>query len=374
MLSRFSLIILLFGIVTPAWANDSKLTSEDIATRTLKATVYLKMQNNKGNSIGSGFFVTRNVVATNYHVIKNATQGTARLVGKSKEYAISGVIGYDTVNDLALLKIGSNRVKRPSLRDFAYYTEGNLPSNVSVDPLVIGDSDSIKVGQAVYVAGNPRGWEGTFSSGIISSIRGNKDIQITAPISPGSSGGPVLNDKGEVIGISRATFTKAQNLNFAVPSNKLRDLLSKFQKSKPKPLPIHESESVTKQKQVNLVTYYNKKGNTEYRNRRYTNAIAYYDAAIRIDPKNAELYFNRAMAKRHQSNPFAALVDLNSAILYRKDYGKAYYYRGIIKYHQKRRNEAKRDLQKASWLAKKAGDTTLEANVQSTINQFYGRR
>ena len=374
MLSRLSLIILLFGIVTPTWASDSKLTSEDIATRTLKATVYLKMQNNKGNSIGSGFFVTRNVVATNYHVIKNATQGTARLVGKSKEYAISGVIGYDTVNDLALLKIGGNRIKRPSLRDFAYHTEGNLPSNVSVDPLVIGDSDSIEVGQVVYVAGNPRGWEGTFSSGIISSIRGNKDIQITAPISPGSSGGPVLNDKGEVIGISRATFTKAQNLNFAVPSNKLKDLLSKFQKSKPKPLPIHESESVTKKKQVNLVAYYNKKGNTEYRNRRYANAIAYYDAAIRIDPKNAELYFNRAMAKRHQSKPFAALVDLNSAIRYRKDYGKAYYYRGIIKYYQKRRNEAKRDLQKAFWLAKKVGDTTLEANAQSTINQFYGRR
>ena len=84
--------------------------------------------------------------------------------------------------------------------------------------------------------GNPQGLEGTFSQGIVSSIREvgtDKLLQITAPISPGSSGGPVLNGKGEVIGISVATFRGGQNLNFAIPSDYLKTLLGKARPAKP---------------------------------------------------------------------------------------------------------------------------------------------
>ena len=96
--------------------------------------------------------------------------------------------------------------------------------------LTLGNSDSVQVGDSIYVVGNPQGLEGTFSQGIVSSIRevgSDKLLQITAPISPGSSGGPVLNEKGEVIGVSVATFTGGQNLNFAIPSKYLSILLSK---------------------------------------------------------------------------------------------------------------------------------------------------
>jgi S1-C subfamily serine protease len=75
--------------------------------------------------------------------------------------------------------------------------------------LALGNSDAVQVGDSVYAVGNPQGLEGTFSQGIISSVRelgSKKLLQITAPISPGSSGGPVLNEKGEVIGVSVATF------------------------------------------------------------------------------------------------------------------------------------------------------------------------
>ena len=84
--------------------------------------------------------------------------------------------------------------------------------------------------------GNPRGLEGTFSQGIISSIRKvgtDKILQLTAPISPGSSGGPVLNDKGQVIGVSVATFRGGQNLNFAIPSNYLKKLIEHIGPAKP---------------------------------------------------------------------------------------------------------------------------------------------
>ena len=101
---------------------------------------------------------------------------------------------------------------------------------------LLGSSDAVQVGEAVYAVGNPQGLEGTFSQGILSSIREvgtDKLLQITAPISPGSSGGPVLNSKGEVIGVSVATFKGGQNLNFAIPSGYLKALLAKTGKAKP---------------------------------------------------------------------------------------------------------------------------------------------
>jgi hypothetical protein len=91
--------------------------------------------------------------------------------------------------------------------------------------------------------------EGTFSQGIVSSIRqigSDKLLQITAPISPGSSGGPVLNSKGEVIGVSVATFRGGQNLNFAIPSNYLKDLIGKAGP----PKPLSGTKSFAKQRSI----------------------------------------------------------------------------------------------------------------------------
>ena len=94
--------------------------------------------------------------------------------------------------------------------------------------LSLGDSDAVQIGDKVYVAGNPQGLEGSFSDGIISAIRGgsaDKFFQMTAPISQGSSGGPVVNARGEVIGVSFATHLEGQNLNFAIPVNYLKALM-----------------------------------------------------------------------------------------------------------------------------------------------------
>ena len=96
-------------------------------------------------------------------------------------------------------------------------------------PLPLGDSNMARIGESIYVTGNPKGWTGTFSIGVISSFQmryAGKRIQITAPVSPGSSGGPVLNDKGEVIGVVYAVHggPDAQNLNLAIPVNYLKAL------------------------------------------------------------------------------------------------------------------------------------------------------
>ena len=201
-------------------------TRQEIAEKALAATVSLEMYDKEGKPLsqGSGFFVQRNLIATNYHVIKGAAHGTAKLVNKDITYTIEDITKTDEKNDLALLKIKPNM----------------LIILAGISPLSLGNSDTVKVLDTIYVAGNPLGFEGTVVPGSISAIRPDgwpplvhgKLLQMTAPISKGSSGGPVLNDRGEVIGISTLAVSMVmpdlsvpQNLNFAVAVNHLKALM-----------------------------------------------------------------------------------------------------------------------------------------------------
>ena len=184
---------------------------QQIAKKALASTMLLVMEDVNGQplSLGSGFFIRSGQVATNLHVVKGASRGYAKLIGQKTKYNIEGITAVDAKRDLVILKI----------------------SVLGAQVIPFGDSGTVQVGAPIYAVGNPRGLEGTFSQGIISSIRKvgtDKILQLTAPISPGSSGGPVLNDKGQVIGVSVATFSGGQNLNFAIPSNYLQNLMSQI--------------------------------------------------------------------------------------------------------------------------------------------------
>ena len=199
------LVIFLFSGLTAVVAQ----APEKIAQKALRSTVLLKMQLANGRSLGSGFFIEDGLIATNYHVIKDAKRGIAKLVGQEEQFAIDGYVAIDKDHDLAILKV----------------------TGLHAPALPLGNSDNVQVGETVYAVGNPRGLEGTFSPGAISSVRSGdntvirgKILQITAPISPGSSGGAVLNNRGQVIGIAVATRVDGQNLNFAIPSNYLDKL------------------------------------------------------------------------------------------------------------------------------------------------------
>ena len=189
----------------PAQAQNARA----VAGKAFPSVVLLVMEDRDGQpvSLGSGFFVRSGVVATNHHVVEKAAGGYARIIGKERKYDIAGQVGIDKQRDLVLLKL----------------------TGATASALPLGESSEAAVGDPIYVVGNPRGLEGTFSSGIISGIRkvdNDTLLQITAPISPGSSGGPVLNERGEVIGVAVASFIGGQNLNFAVPSSYLVALLS----------------------------------------------------------------------------------------------------------------------------------------------------
>ncbi len=192
-------------------------TAQEIARKAFSSTVLLVMEDTNGQplSLGSGFFVRDGEVASNLHVVEGAARGYAKIIDQKTKYDIEGITAVDPERDLVVLKI----------------------SDARAGAVALGNSESVQVGETVYAVGNPQGLEGTFSQGIISSIREvgtDKLLQITAPISPGSSGGPVLNTKGEVIGVSVATFRGGQNLNFAIPSNYLKTLLGKA--GSPRPL------------------------------------------------------------------------------------------------------------------------------------------
>lgn len=211
--------------------NNKKLSTRHatpLAQTALDSTVLLVMKDNDGQTLGrgSGFFVhDGSLIATNLHVVHGASECLAKLVGEKKMYDIEGYVAVDPENDLAILKIGD--VDEPGV------------------PLSLGDSDSVHIGETVYAVGTPRGYEGTVSNGIISGIRiADKLIQMTAPISPGSSGGPVINNRGEVVGVSVGIRQDGQNLNFAIPSNYLETLIPKAERALPKPLLLAKLEGV----------------------------------------------------------------------------------------------------------------------------------
>lgn len=184
------------------------LSAQDIARLSFPSVVLLVTQDDQGQplALGSGFFVRPGIIATNFHVIEGAARAWAKPIGQNGKHEIQGSVGVDAEKDLALLKVEDG-------------TERSL---------LLGNSDQVIVGDTVFVVGNPRGLEGTLSEGIVSAVRtvaSDKLLQITAPLSPGSSGGPVINAHGQVIGVAAATVSGGQNLNFAIPTSYLRSLL-----------------------------------------------------------------------------------------------------------------------------------------------------
>ncbi len=214
-------------IILSCRALADELTGVEIARRADEAVVLIATGDSGVTEFGqgSGFFVTPNLIVTNFHVIEGASIIAYKRVGRVQVHAIKSVRDVDATYDLAILEVPSTQVS----------------------PLYIGDSNSVRKGEPVYVVGSPHGFEGTFSDGTLSAIRRDLAIdllQISAPISPGSSGGPVLNGKAEVIGVATSGFVTegAQNLNFAVPSNYLNGMLQALG-VRPRPNPESYTES-----------------------------------------------------------------------------------------------------------------------------------
>ena len=191
-------------------AEVDTLTPQEIAEIALRSTVYLSVKTQEKNYYGSGFVVGEGLIATCEHVLEGMITGTVESVLDEKSYPITEVLAVSEEHDLAIVRV-----------------EG-----FTAPPLPLGDSDTAQVGETVFVAGNPKKLKGTFVQGIISAIRNESKgrvIQITAPASPGSSGGAVLNTDAAVIGVLSETETGGEGLHFAVSVNHLKALLKTIQ-------------------------------------------------------------------------------------------------------------------------------------------------
>ncbi|MBQ4087760.1 MAG: trypsin-like peptidase domain-containing protein [Clostridia bacterium] len=196
------------------------LTAAEIYEKLIPSVFYIENSSTADTikGTGSGFFITADGLAvTNFHVISGFDSATVTTI-RGDSFPVERIIDVNEEQDLAFIRISKTS------------TEGKTVPAFPVVP--IGNSDHIKAGQTVYTLGNPEGNKYTISSGIIGNANqlfqeGGVDgyfIQITAPVSHGSSGGALVNEFGEVIGVNAAADLKAQNVNFSIPINKIKML------------------------------------------------------------------------------------------------------------------------------------------------------
>ena len=180
-----------------------------------EAVLMIVGMNAKGSAVsqGSGFILGSDGLAgSNYHVLRGVTRAFAECCN-GRKFEILSVEGADLEKDLVV---------------FQLYELGRTEKPQGLPHVVFAPSKELKVGQRVIAVGSPQGLENTVSDGILSAIRESDSVrylQITAPISPGSSGGPVLDSDGHMIGVATFQFEKGQNLNFAVAADYIAPLI-----------------------------------------------------------------------------------------------------------------------------------------------------
>lgn len=263
-------------------AIAQELTASEIFEKVNDAVVviYGYDKDGKTKSQGSGVVISEDgLVLTNFHVIsgcdKFGVSHNNTLIDNTSLKAI------DYENDLLILKIPNSSLKK----------------------IEIGNSDSLKVGEKIYAIGSPLGLENTISEGIISGLRNtdnrNRDkIQITASISPGSSGGAVVNTKGELVGISSSQIKSGQSLNFAVPVNRAVTLLE---------------QSVTNPVSTEAYIYFYR-GINAYITSANEDAISNFTEVIRLMPDSTLGYRFRGLTYEAMLLDNKALADYTQAI------------------------------------------------------------
>ena len=281
---------------------------------------------------GSGFFVDKDKIVTNLHVIAASGTVFARLTDRETIYSIEGVTAFDAESDLVISKITG---------------EGT--------PLSLGDSDIVQSGERVIAVGYPNRRYKVIE-GTIDSIRNtDKWLRMKIDIIGGSSGSPVLNSKGQVIGINAAGY---KDYGYAIPSNALKALLVRSQPTeslmewqKRDPIrayayhiqghlkgiaghyrgAIASYDEVIKLNPKTPYTYY-QRGNVKAFLGEYKEAIADYDKAIQLNPEDFEAYKDRGAAKFSLGNPEQAILDVNKVIQLDPDNANAYKTRGMIRF------------------------------------------
>ena len=254
----------------------------ELVKRVKPSAVAIETFDAKGNTVsrGSGFFIAADRVITNRHVIERSSRVSVQLMD-GKKFIAKGVLAVDGEGDLALLQVD---------------VPAGLGISLPVSPNVPQE------GESIVVIGNPFGLEGSVSDGIVSAVREisgyGRIIQITAPISPGSSGSPVVNMAGQVIGVATLQAAEGQSLNFAVPAERIAQL-------KVNDLQTVSALSADTQKNKRAAAERSySQGVAQLAQDDYQRALPFFERAADLDPNYAEAWYQAGFAYgvmgRHQ--------------------------------------------------------------------------
>lgn len=308
-----SLVLLIISAV-PSTAQD---LLPELVRRIKPSAVAIETFDARGEKLsrGSGFFIDSDRVVTNRHVIEGAYRAEVHSY-TGTVYAVKGVLAVDAEGDLALLKV-------------------DAPPD-QARPLLL-DRTSPQEGESVVVIGNPFGLEGSVTNGIVSAVRDiptfGRIIQITAPISPGSSGSPVVNMQGQVIGVATLQITGGQSVNFAIPSERI----SQLQIASPISLPELVASS-GRNKRAKAVQFF-RDGLSFLSRDDCERALPYFEKAVDSDNNYAEAWAQSGFCKEKLGRHAEAIEASKKAVSLRPA-AESYFNIGLASYYLKQYRDA----------------------------------
>ena len=306
---------LLLLLLIPAPLRASQDLLPDLVRRIKPSAVAIETFDSRGEKLsrGSGFFVESDRIVTNRHVIEGAYRAEVHS-STGAVYPVKGVLAVDAEGDIALLKIDVTQIR----------------------PLPL-DKTSPQEGESVVVIGNPLGLEGSVTNGIVSAVRDiptfGRIIQITAPISSGSSGSPVVNMQGQVIGIATLQITGGQSVNFAIPSERISQLQTTTMMS------LSDLVAATgRNKRAKAVQFF-RDGLSFLSKDDCEKALPYFEKAVESDSNYAEAWAQTGFCNEKLGKHAEALEASKKAVVLRPS-AESYFNIGLANYYLKQYKEA----------------------------------
>ena len=294
----------------------------ELVRRIKPAAVAIETFDAKGEKLsrGSGFFIDQDRIVTNRHVIDGAYRAEVHL-NSGNSFPVKSVVAVDAEADVALLKVEApaNQVRSLSL-----------------------DRTSPQEGESVVVIGNPFGLEGSVTNGIVSAVRDipgfGRIIQITAPISPGSSGSPVVNMHGQVIGVATLQITGGQSVNFAIPSERIAQLDRTITDSSQQQSLGELVAATSRNKRAKAVEYF-RGGLTFLSKDDCQNALPYFQKATDSDGAYAEAWAQAGFCNEKLGHHAEAIEASKKAVNIRPS-AESYFNIGLANYYLKQYHES----------------------------------
>jgi tetratricopeptide (TPR) repeat protein len=302
----------------------------DLVRRIKPSAVAIETFDARGEKLsrGSGFFIDVDRVVTNRHVIEGAYRAEVHL-NSGNTYQVKTVLAVDAEGDVVLLKV-------------------EAPPNL-VRPLQL-DRTSPQEGESVVVIGNPFGLEGSVSNGIVSAVRDipgfGRIIQITAPISPGSSGSPVVNMQGQVIGVATLQITGGQSVNFAIPSERIAQLDRSAQSESSQQISLSDLVAATGRNQRAKAVEYFRDGLSFLSKDDCQRALPYFQKATDSDNGYGEAWAQTGFCNEKLGRHAEAIDASKKAVAIRPS-AESYFNIGLANYYLKQYRESEQAYRQA---------------------------